>query len=66
MSTDANHTSAETAQRYECPCCQYVYDSELGEPKEGFAPGTSFDSIPDDWECPDCGVRDKVDFEPVV
>jgi len=22
--------------------------------------------VPDDWACPDCGVRDKVDFEPVA
>jgi alkane 1-monooxygenase len=21
--------------------------------------------VPDDWNCPDCGVRDKVDFVPV-
>jgi len=21
--------------------------------------------VPDDWACPDCGVRDKVDFEPL-
>ena len=21
--------------------------------------------VPDDWACPDCGVRDKVDFEAV-
>ncbi|MGV7637173.1 rubredoxin, partial [Mycobacterium kansasii] len=27
--------------------------------------GTLWTDIPDDWNCPDCGVRDKVDFEPV-
>ena len=27
--------------------------------------GTAWAEVPDDWACPDCGVRDKVDFEPV-
>ena len=27
-------------------------------------PGTPWSEVPDDWACPDCGVRDKVDFEP--
>ncbi len=26
--------------------------------------GTPWSEVPDDWACPDCGVRDKVDFEP--
>ena len=34
-------------------------------PREGFPPGTPWSEVPDDWACPDCGVRDKVDFEPV-
>jgi alkane 1-monooxygenase len=36
-----------------------------GEEKEGFAAGTAWSEIPDTWCCPDCGVRDKVDFVPV-
>jgi len=24
--------------------------------------GTAWRDVPDDWPCPDCGVRDKVDF----
>ena len=31
----------------------------------GFAAGTAWAEIPDDWCCPDCGVREKVDFVPV-
>ncbi|WP_350165004.1 rubredoxin [Algiphilus sp.] len=34
----------------------------MGEPHEGFAPGTTWEQIPDDWFCPDCAVRDKADF----
>jgi rubredoxin len=48
--------------RYRCEVCDYVYDESRGEPREGFAPGTSWASVPDDWACPDCGVREKVDF----
>lgn len=49
---------------YLCPICDYVYDERSGAPREGFAPGTAWSQIPDDWCCPDCGVREKVDFEP--
>ncbi|MBJ7332694.1 MAG: rubredoxin [Solirubrobacteraceae bacterium] len=48
---------------YLCPECGFVYDEEQGVPREGFPPGTPFSEVPDDWTCPDCGVRDKLDFE---
>ena len=48
---------------YRCPVCDYVYDEAKGAPREGFPAGTGWDHIPDDWSCPDCGVREKVDFE---
>ena len=47
---------------FRCEVCGYVYDEADGEPREGFPPGTSWDDVPDDWCCPDCGVREKVDF----
>ena len=51
--------------KFECPVCGYIYDEEAGNPREGFAPGTKWDDVPDDWNCPDCGVRDKIDFDQV-
>jgi alkane 1-monooxygenase len=48
-----------------CPSCGYVYDVVTGDEREGFAAGTAWADIPDSWCCPDCGVRDKVDFVPV-
>jgi rubredoxin len=51
--------------RYRCPGCGYAYDELTGDPREGFAAGTPWAAVPDDWPCPDCGVREKVDFEPV-
>jgi rubredoxin len=50
--------------RYRCDSCDYVYDEQAGDPREGFAPGTAWSEVPDDWACPDCGVREKIDFVP--
>ena len=47
---------------YQCPGCGYCYHEHKGEPHEGFAAGTAFTEIPEDLSCPDCGVRDFVDF----
>jgi rubredoxin len=52
--------------RWECPGCGYIYDEADGEPHEGFPPGTPWDDVPQDWCCPDCAVREKVDFEPAA
>ena len=45
-----------------CPGCGYVYDAAVGAPREGFPAGTPWSAVPDSWCCPDCGVREKVDF----
>lgn len=49
---------------YTCPVCDYIYDEAIGVVREGFPPGTPWEAIPDDWCCPDCGVREKIDFIP--
>ena len=49
---------------YACPSCGYLYDEATGDEREGFPAGTEWSAVPDDWCCPDCGVREKVDFEP--
>ncbi|WP_432477844.1 fatty acid desaturase [Nocardioides sp. GXQ0305] len=48
-----------------CPGCGYTYEVRAGDEHEGFAAGTAWTDVPDDWCCPDCGVREKVDFLPV-
>ena len=48
---------------YECPVCNYVYDEAVGAPREGYPAGTPWADVDDDWPCPDCGVREKIDFE---
>ncbi len=49
---------------YECTLCGYVYDPAAGDPGSNIPAGTSFDDLPDDWVCPDCGAG-KEDFSPV-
>ncbi|WP_309648392.1 fatty acid desaturase [Nocardioides sp.] len=49
-----------------CPGCGHTYEVEVGNELEGFAAGTAWSEIPDDWCCPDCGVREKVDFVPLT
>lgn len=50
---------------YQCIVCGFVYDEAAGMPDHGIAPGTRWQDVPEDWECPDCGVA-KADFEMVV
>ena len=49
-------------RRYQCVICGYVYDEREGDPDSGLAPGTRWEDVSDDWECPDCGLA-KADFE---
>ena len=48
--------------RYVCTICGWVYDPEQGDPDNGVAPGTKWEDVPDDFECPVCGAG-KDDFE---
>jgi len=48
--------------KYVCTICGYVYDPEQGDPDNGIDPGTKFEDLPDDYECPVCGAS-KDDFE---
>ncbi|WP_309703654.1 MULTISPECIES: rubredoxin [unclassified Sphingomonas] len=57
-------SSAGTGARWICLICGWIYDQRLGDPESGIAPGTSWDDIPDDWRCPECGVN-KTDFNMV-
>jgi len=42
--------------KYRCTVCGYIYDPEQGDPSAGIKPGTEFESLPDTWVCPECGV----------
>ncbi len=42
--------------RYVCDLCGYVYDEDEGEIDNGIEPGTAWDDLPEDYECPICGA----------
>ena len=43
-------------KRYVCEACGWVYDEKEGCAELGIAPGTKFEDLPDDFECPLCSV----------
>ncbi|NLJ56904.1 MAG: rubredoxin [Firmicutes bacterium] len=51
-------------KKYRCMPCGYVYDPASGDDVGGFAPGTAFEDLPADWQCPICSVG-KDEFEPI-
>lgn len=42
--------------KYVCTVCGWEYDEEKGSPENGIAPGTKWEDLPEDFECPLCGV----------
>jgi rubredoxin len=44
-----------------CDVCGYEYNPATGDADNGIAPETPFESLPDNWGCPLCGV-DKSNF----
>jgi rubredoxin len=54
--------SSTDYKKYECVICGFIYDEAEGLPDDGIAPGTLWADIPEDWECPDCGIS-KEDFD---
>jgi rubredoxin len=49
-------------EKWECQVCGYIYDPEEGDPENNIKPGTTFEDLPDDWVCPQCGAS-KDEFE---
>ena len=45
-----------TTMKYVCDVCGWEYDEEKGYPEGGIAPGTKWEDIPEDFECPLCFV----------
>ena len=42
--------------KFVCDVCGWEYDEEKGLPDDGIPAGTQFDELPEDFECPLCGV----------
>ena len=43
-------------KKYVCDVCGWEYDEELGAPEHGIEPGTKFEDLPEDFQCPLCFV----------
>lgn len=51
-------------QRWQCMVCGYIYDPDRGDLESGVEPGTSFEDLPEEWVCPECGSG-REEFEPL-
>jgi rubredoxin len=40
--------------QYVCLECGWIYDENKGDEAQGIAPGTTWESLPDDFKCPEC------------
>jgi rubredoxin len=47
---------------YKCMVCGYVYDPAEGDASQSVTPDTPFESLPDDWVCPECKAEQN-EFE---
>ena len=46
----------KTMKKYVCDVCGWEYDPAVGVPEAGIPAGTSFEDLPEDFECPLCSV----------
>lgn len=42
--------------KYVCALCGWTYDEENGAPELGINPGTKWEDVPEDFECPLCNA----------
>jgi rubredoxin-NAD+ reductase len=43
-------------KKYVCEVCGWEYDEAVGDPENNIPAGTKFEDLPEDFECPLCGV----------
>ena len=48
--------SNDAAEAYACIECMTVYEPERGDPRRDIPPHTTFEQLPDDYECSVCGA----------
>ncbi len=56
-------SSKDAKQCMLCSVCNWVYDTEIGEPNQGVEPNTPWSSVPDDFLCPECHLGKDVFVE---
>jgi len=53
--------AAPAWKTYVCNGCGYEYDPAVGDAENDIQPGTTFDALPEEWICPECG-EEKENF----
>ena len=51
---------ATGVDNWKCTACDYVYVPKFGDPQAGVLPVTSFEKLPDGWQCPGCGAEKEM------
>lgn len=51
--------------KYVCELCGYIYDEEKGNPQKGIRPGTKFEALSEEYECPGCSYK-KEAYNPLL
>lgn len=46
-----------------CTVCNYIFDENIGEPRQGILPALRFDDLSDEWCCPECSSAKEM-FQP--
>ena len=64
MKSKAKPKRGAIMKKYKCLLCGYIYDPTVGDPENNVKAGTAFESLPEDWVCPECGAG-KDEFVPV-
>ncbi|GAB0058886.1 hypothetical protein SIID45300_03245 [Candidatus Magnetaquicoccaceae bacterium FCR-1] len=41
-------------RKWRCPVCNFLFDERIGLPRMKIPASTSFQDLPDGWECPEC------------
>lgn len=49
---------------YMCTVCGWIYDEAKGLPEAGIPPGTRWEDVPEDFNCPECS-ESKEAFEKI-
>lgn len=61
----SKQTDLDPSTPYRCWACGWVYDPAKGLPEQGIPPGTPWEEVPDDMQCPVCFLN-KNGFDPIA
>ncbi|MBF0248943.1 MAG: rubredoxin [Alphaproteobacteria bacterium] len=51
----ASGNAADGGDVWTCGPCGWEYHPAQGDPEHGVKPGTPWEDVPGDWQCPICG-----------